>query len=392
MGYRGIYGYMRDMEPVVVEETTFNGSSPAYDASGSFLLKTISLDVQETREPRMDTTGHRSTHSMLRKRRTNGFNFTSHLDPPGGATVPDLGPFIKAAMGSETIGGSDVTYALAEIPPSLAVRFVQPGVCADDFRGVAVQTMRLSGSGTEETSIEFGCTSATHIETGVSVLDADTTSGASTSSVAAGQEVNFELGSIITVGADGPHVVDSISSGSVGYSASTVGSTIASGSVIGPFSHFSTASIASYQSVFIGEGGFDLGTELDIELSEFELTVDNQQQPFEPVFNRNPSDFSIGRRVVSGSLGIWMRDVDSLRWMRARQASGNELAVAIRLGDTASAGNPLCTINLPRCYFNFPEKAPEEDGVTKVTLPFVALTSSLSVGDSEMTMVFGTTT
>lgn len=389
MGLRGNYGYLRDLEAVAVVESAYNGA-PTFTAGGSHLLKSYSPSNQEERVARMDTSGSRSIHSMIRKRRTHEYTITAHLDPPGGATPPDLGMYIRAAMGTETIGGSSVTYSLAESLPSIASLFVYPGVKSDQYRGVGVNTFTLRASGTDEAEVEFQCVAANHIAVGNADMSSGGTASDTSVSIASGDEVNFELGGIIQAGSDGPHVIDSLSSGSVGFSASALAGTVASGSSVAPYSYYDATSIASSQSVFLSQGRFDLGSETGIEVASFEMNLTNNLTPIDPAFTLNPSDFATGRREVTGNLVIWCRDQDSIRWMRARQASGNELAVTVVMGDISSAGNPICTVSLPRCYLNFPEESAQEDGPTQITLSYQALTTSLTAGDAEVSVVFGT--
>jgi hypothetical protein len=81
-------------------------------------------------------------------------------------TAPDFAPLLKAAGLTETVGGSDVTYAkdptaaTAGEYSAWAALINADKSAADYFAGVAVQDVTLPSLGTQGARIEFGCMAA----------------------------------------------------------------------------------------------------------------------------------------------------------------------------------------------------------------------------------------
>lgn len=103
----------------VKAETTFD-TALASAATDAVNLQELKLEPDQPREPSIEHTGTGSLQSEILRKKQHKWSAVSYVMPSGSATTPpDIGPaLLKAAMGAETIGGSDVTYSFNDNAPT----------------------------------------------------------------------------------------------------------------------------------------------------------------------------------------------------------------------------------------------------------------------------------
>lgn len=370
-------------------EATFGDNNPTWAAADSVQILGGQIEPNEDQRVRMDKRRTRSAIDMIRGPRDTNWSTSSYNLPPGGATPPDIGPLLTAALGTETIGGSDVTYTCAETPPSLALRMTLPGNFSQATFGAVCEELKLSVADGDEPKWEFNGQSAETIYTSsfqyTGAVDGTGGGGLPSLTVGAAGVEKFETGSEVLIGTSGPHRINTINATAIAFTPNVL-TDEGTDPVITPYTAWAVGGLATAAPTPSISGQVTLGG-VQVYFQELELTVKNNWGARRGALQQDNNAFIPGRREVTGSMKVWLTRADATYLMRSRAPSSanNPEAISILLG---VAGSPNCVINLPRSYVNYaPVEIPEAE-VATFTLPFTCLATSQAAADDEINIVF----
>jgi len=398
VGIQNPTGEARNFQAVATLETTFKDVTTALAAADSFsLMGAPSVEFSEERVQRMDAHASRSHHESITRRRTNSMTINSYILPPGGATPPDIAPFLTAALGTETIGGSSVTYSLADSLSSLAVGIVSPEVQGWHGFGAVVESMTIGLPEGDEPNFSFELTTAQGVYTGRATVDGALDGSGTAVSTITLTETNasrmFEPGSRIQIGASTGHRVTAVDH-STNELTVTPDVTTDEGTdpVVLPYSPYDETEIASASPVGVVQGSVNFGSASDICIRNAEITLTNNFSPIDCWGRQTTTDMVPGRREVTGNITLWARSPDILRAHLGRANSQAARTVALEwvVGDDSLAGNPIATISVPQAELQFPTYDITDDGPNSITVEFRGYATSRSDTNDELSIVFGT--
>lgn len=401
MGIQNPIGQAREFLTTAALETDFKDTATTIAAANSFLmLGAPSVEVSEERVNRTDANSSRGYVERIRRRRTNSMEIPSYILPPGGATPPDVGPLLAAAMGSETVGASDVTYALSSDLQSIALHMVSQDVQGWHAYGCAVDTLDIELPEGDEPTFNFGLIPALVAYTGrTTASGAIDGSGSAVTSIPLGEtgaHELFDVGSEIAVGTSTGHRVTAVD-----RSANTL--TITPGvsddqgtdPTILPSSAFDEAEIAAASPVGLTQGQIDwdpgVGSAVsDVCIRSASISLANNYSPIDCWGRETATDMTAGRREITGNLTLWARSPDILRAHlgRSRSVATRQAGLTFILGDNSTSGNPIVTISCPQAELEFPTYDISDDGPNSISVEFRAMESTVGAND-EMTIVFG---
>lgn len=398
MGIQNPTGEARNLQAVVALETTFKDVTTTLPASGSFsIMGAPSIEFSEDRVQRMDAHASRSHHESITRRRTNTMTINSYILPPGGSTVPDVGPFLAAAFGTETVGGSSVTYSLADSLSSLAVGIVSPEVQGWGGFGAVVESMTINLPEGDEPNFSFELTTAQGVYTGRATASGAVDGSGTAVSAVTLSETNasrlFEPGSLIQIGTSTGHRVTAVdhSTNEITFTPDVTTDEGTAPAVL-PYSAYDETEIASASPVGVVQGTVNFGSDSDICIRSAEITLTNNFNPIDCWGRNTATDMVPGRREVSGNVTIWARSPDILRAHLGRADSQSARTVALEwvVGDDSLAGNPIATISVPNAELQFPAYDITDDGPNSITVEFRGYATSRSDTNDELSIVFGT--
>lgn len=132
------------------------------DAVGLIELK---LEPEEAFERTMERVGTASLQGEVARKFNHRWSAVSYVKPAAAGTAPDIGPFLTAAFGTETVvGGTSVTYSLSDSETIGTLQLVKRS--GDGYYEVAngawVETVEVEVTGNDEPKITFSGGYATH--------------------------------------------------------------------------------------------------------------------------------------------------------------------------------------------------------------------------------------
>ena len=401
MGIQAQAGEVRNFLSVAAIESTYGDLSQAFAASDSFqLFGAPSIEFVEERSDRNDATQGRGYFERVRGRRTTNMTIPTYVLPPGGNTLPDAHALYHAAFGSATVNAGDVTYAIANRPPSLAVSIVSPELQGWHAFGSVVQSMTISMPEGDAPSVSFALQGQTGVYTGASTATG-TVDGSGTpvtevtpESALAGR-VLYDVGSRISVGTSTGHRVTAVNN-STGALTITPSITTNQGATpaINPYSPYAESSLAPANVIGLSQGQVNWAGTNDVCIRSAEVTVTNNYTPLNCWGRETPTDMVVGRLRVEGTVTLWSYRPEILRAHigRARAVADRQQPLTFILGDSSTAGNPIMTLSMPRAELTFPEYDLADEGVNSINVSFLAMAESLTAGNNEITFVSSTST
>jgi hypothetical protein len=324
-----------------------------------------------------------------------------HL-PQGGATPPDYGVLLAAGFGTQTIGGSDVTYAhsntqtlpIVWLEVDCGLNTATTAEYKEAADGFVVEQVKLSVSKDEIPLIEFSGPAHNFVQTGRSV--ADNTSGAETTiTLTTGTDSRyFAVNSVVGVGTStntgaGHRVTD------VDHTAGTLDITpaLAAGSqtapVVWPISLWSEANTAGSPTPHVTMS-VDLGADTDAWVDGIEVMWKNNITQRRTVGSPWPVDSTPGFRDCEGTLTIQANRTDLQKILRASThniANLSTFDIVITIGASGGFGS-IVTLN--DCELDWTGISWPEDGtVGTATIPFTCKSDS-ATAESESSWVWQT--
>lgn len=227
----------REMKYFVVAQSAWNvvgypGSSDAFRATK------VSIKEIPEREARTDTVDTRSEGATIEGRKEVDWSIEGFFMPSGALGVaPDIGPFLKAGFGVETIVGStSVTYSFTKDPEltnfGLSIwefgNFM--GVCAVN---AIINELSITGSGSAQATFSMSGKATHMIRAGSGTLSGSLAGGETSIPLTAGDGRLYNAGAIITIGTStNNHVVQSVSTDTLTISPAVVGAQTSGAAVI----------------------------------------------------------------------------------------------------------------------------------------------------------------
>lgn len=371
-----------------VAESTF-GTYVKHSATNA--VKLISHTFTPTYE-RIDRADVRQTRSLLERitgRESAQWSVEGYLLPSGSAgTAPDAGVFFETAMGTETVGGSDVTYSLSSEQAlgsiSLLAHDGLNDAYAEAVRGAWVDklTINIAGGEPPRWSAEGGAVYLITTGSGTTVNGAHSSSDA-TIQLATDEAEEISVGSIVQFGSEdnsgaGYEVtaVD-LSTDIITISPGLAGG-LSGGEAVKPFAPSETTAgspIAGTLGTFnVDSAAFPI-TAATIELSNEIIVVDNEAG------QTGPTDYIPGPdRMVTGSLSIRVTANETIELGKRRTFVARD--IDLTCGSTAGA---KVQVRVQYAEFEFSNVEIPDAPEATITIPFRALGSS---GEDELTVKF----
>jgi len=181
----------------------------AFDALVAFVgtdaarMIELKLDPTKTFLEVEELAGTASLQSEMAGKRGGKWTGHGYVKPNALGVAPDIGPILKAAFGTETIGGgATVTYSLQDTPPTGGLQFERiigsPGVAQDIGSGGWVETCDWEITGGQLPKINASGGYAFHAKgTATGVAAAGAAGGQGVIPLVAGQDGAFTIGSAI---------------------------------------------------------------------------------------------------------------------------------------------------------------------------------------------------
>lgn len=385
MGLVDQYVLGRSVLPTVITEVAFDDETEAHAASDSFKFMSYSVTPDEEREMRRDVRQSRQDISVMLRNRTNEANSGLMFLPRGLAVPPDGGAFWEGLLGTETIGGSDVTYSNTGVqPPSLSM-IVSGGdpnkIIQEKVTGWAINEGTITLAQGEEPRAEFTGPAAKSIIARTTLIVGAATSA--TQTVTPDQANQVEVGSIMEVvgaGTDLRVIARDLTADTITFDSSI---TTTGGEIVRPFTPFDESTtnqggepIASF------DGAITIGGVTTHCIIGGTITVRNNWTEVRKQFSQTIVDVNPGHQEVEGTLNFNARELDLQLLLDARQAPDtapgtvNPVAVVLTLGN---ATDGQCVITMPKTVLNFASLAVPEDVMGTFDLPFRGL-STLTAG------------
>lgn len=361
------------------------GTRPTLAATDSFIALGHSITPSEERLKRRNPRSSRSLLERYVGNRSAEVSIVCEHLPQGGATPPDYGVLLTAGIGTQTIGGSSVTYSLSNTQTVPIVWFeVDAGLNTSttaEYKeaadGLVIEQVKISISKDDIPKIEFAGPCHRMVQTGRAV--AQNVSGSETDIplATAAHARFFDVNSVVGVGTStntgAGHRVTAVN---YGTGTLTVTPGISAGAQTAPvvwpislWSEANTAGAPTPQVVIAVDLGADTGAWVDA----IEITVKNNLSQRRIVGNPWPVDSTPGFRDVEGTVTIAANRTDLQKILNSSHhniANVSTFDVVVTIGESGSAGSIL---TLSNCELDWTGVSFPEDGtVGTATVPFVA--------------------
>lgn len=306
----------RNQRFYAARESTFGTAATIAGTNALKVLKSSITYKQELR-PRMDARASAGVFYQTPGMWNGEWNAEMYILPSGTVGTPPnahplllstLGGYTNVASTSDTYVPNDnqgVSSATVGTGSMTIVREFN-AISRQRLLGAAVDKMSIAVRAGDEPKFTFSGFFAQEDFTATTTLSAQATSSATTLSVAAADQYNFMVGSLVQVGADNNtgagYTVTAVSSGSLTITPG-MASTVASGSVVAPFAPTETTAGVpiSYTS---GSITFDNQSAL-LPLLSADLEYSNNAKKYtDQAFNLYLPDYSLGFRDIKLSLQV----------------------------------------------------------------------------------------
>lgn len=373
------FSYGSDLVGYIVAESSYGvAAKPA--GTDAFRATSITMGAPVGREFPND---RRNTRSRIERTITRTpvqpFSAAGILRPSGSAgTAPDIGVFLKHALGTETVsGGTSVTYSLLKDPTALSASiYRKTSDLSEGVYGAVVQNLTFNWSGDSYVTWTVSGIGKDYIQTGNSLADG---AGSSATSLVVDDADFFSKYSVISVGS-----TDDIQVTAVDYSTNTLtiaSSTWSDNDAVVPYVPsgtfagdplFGTAGTLSLDngSTTITHLGGSLSINTGIDLLNTEYGSDSAADVTVPAY-----------REVTGSLDFLVRKDEVNLFSEFRRNVQKDMIVTI--GDTAGK---RMKINCNVTELDPTQRDSPDADMIRYSVNFVALASSS--GEDEVTLVF----
>ena len=373
------FSYGSDLVGFIVAESTY-GTAVKPAATDAFRATSITMGAPVGREMPNDRRDTRSrVERTITRTPVQPFSASGILRPSGSAgTAPDIGLFLKHALGTETVsGGSSVTYSLLKDPTALSASiYRKTSDLSEGVFGAVIQNLTFNWSGDSYATWTASGIGKDYIQTGNSLASG---AGSSATALVVDDADFFSPFSVISVGS-----TDNVQVTAVNYSTNTL--TIASSSwsdndVVKPFTPsptlagdplFGTAGTLSLDngSTSITHLGGSLSINTGIDLLNTEYGSSSAADVTVPAY-----------REVTGSLDFLVRKDEVNLFNEFRRNVQKDLLFTI--GDTTGK---RMKINCNVTELDPTQRDSPDADMIRYSVNFVALASSS--GEDEVTLVF----
>lgn len=373
------FSYGSDLVGFVVAESTY-GTAVKPAATDAFRATSITMGAPVGREFPNDRRNTRSrVERTITRTPVQPFSASGILRPSGSAgTAPDIGLFLKHALGTETVsGGTSVTYSLLKDPTALSASiYRKTSDLSEAVYGAVVQNLTFNWSGDSYATWTVSGVGKDYAQTGNTLANG---AGSSATALIVDDADFFSPFSVISVGS-----TDNVQVTAVNYATNTL--TIASSSwsdndVVKPYTPsptlagdplFGTAGTLSLDngSTTITHLGGSLSINTGIDLLNTEYGSSSAADVTVPAY-----------REVTGSLDFLVRKDEVHLFNEFRRNVQKDLLFTI--GDTAGK---RMRINCNVTELDPTQRDSPDADMIRYSVNFVALASSS--GDDEVTLVF----
>ena len=373
------FSYGSDLVGFVVAESTY-GTAVKPAATDAFRATSITMGAPVGREFPNDRRNTRSrVERTITRTPVQPFSASGILRPSGSAgTAPDIGLFLKHALGTETVsGGTSVTYSLLKDPTALSASiYRKTSDLSEAVYGAVVQNLTFNWSGDSYATWTVSGVGKDYAQTGNTLANG---AGSSATALIVDDADFFSPFSVISVGS-----TDDVQVTAVNYATNTL--TIASSSwsdndVVKPYTPsptlagdplFGTAGTLSLDngSTTITHLGGSLSINTGIDLLNTEYGSSSAADVTVPAY-----------REVTGSLDFLVRKDEVNLFNEFRRNVQKDLLFTI--GDTAGK---RMKINCNVTELDPTQRDSPDADMIRYSVNFVALASSS--GDDEVTLVF----
>ena len=373
------FSYGSDLVGFVVAESTY-GTAVKPAATDAFRATSITMGAPVGREFPNDRRNTRSrVERTITRTPVQPFSASGILRPSGSAgTAPDIGLFLKHALGTETVsGGSSVTYSLLKDPTALSASiYRKTSDLSEAVYGAVVQNLTFNWSGDSYATWTVSGVGKDYAQTGNTLANG---AGSSATALIVDDADFFSPFSVISVGS-----TDNVQVTAVNYATNTL--TIASSSwsdndVVKPYTPsptlagdplFGTAGTLSLDngSTTITHLGGSLSINTGIDLLNTEYGSSSAADVTVPAY-----------REVTGSLDFLVRKDEVNLFNEFRRNVQKDLLFTI--GDTTGK---RMKINCNVTELDPTQRDSPDADMIRYSVNFVALASSS--GEDEVTLVF----
>lgn len=315
-------------------------------ATGAVRVLESTIEPKYDRQPRRDAHGGRQDTTRHDGKRSASWKIRKYLMGSGAATTPPDDQYLHQAFwGTETIGGSSVTYSLSSSQQLRTFSLSRlcnydDAIVMDALLGCLTDEWKLVISGNDFPVLEFGGPAYDFRYTGYGVIGTGVTSA--TQTLGSGEGDGFEggasFGSIVQAGANtntgAGYRINSIASDAITLESSIAAS---NGDIVRPYAPSPTTAgvpIAhTLGSLTVARSGLSAQT---FKIKSAEVSAKNNVQALlDHAFEGTATDMKLGMRELMLKMVIRARR-DFIVWLgRRRRFVANN--IIITMGDTAGA-------------------------------------------------------
>lgn len=362
--------------------------STASRVPSQLTVMTSSMSYEQERKNRADTSQTRDYFERITGNKTVTWGCECFLlipDQTLAAVNPDWHWMMSSAMSTSASSGAGpytITYSLNHLQtneyPMTIMRELNE-VMSESVWGAVVEEMTLSIAQGDEPKLAFNGTASDYAATATTTVnDASPNNNPITVDNAGALAVN----SIIKIGSDdgsdntGFRIL-SISGNDITLNEAPT--SVSDGDAIIPYFDPDITTTAS--SLINGiSGQLDWGSDTDLEINSFTLTVKNNFKPIQEAFKAAVQDYVPGRRDITGELVVTGAK-DKIMTLIYRYNFDSSNNIVARFG-SSSSGEEKMTVTIAKPEFDFSEvTVPEAEEVT-ITLPFTALATTDTATDA----------
>lgn len=350
--------------------------------AGTDAIKVLksSFDFKQERKDRMDSRQTRSVLERITARKEVSWTLEAYLVPSGAAgTAPDIGPLLKALLGTETVNAStSVVYtpSSAQSMGSLSMVHEFNTSFMEAVRGAWVEQGTLKIDGGNEPRLEFQGGASDHGGAGVTTLDGALSGGETAVTIT--DAFSIDVGTVISIGSSTNHEVTAVNAAGTGLTVTpAVSGAQSNGASVTPYVPTETTAGSPIAGV-VGSFTVDGTTVL---ITAAEVTIKNNYKALtDEAFASAVSDVIAGFREVSGTLTIRARRDVMIQFQKRKTFTTRDLVLVC-----GNAAGKILTVDMNQVEFEFSAlEIPEaEEGTFQV--PFKALGSS---GEDEISLTF----
>ena len=400
MGIQEIYVLGRESRNVTMAETalaTFIQPTPG----GSFVAKKIEIKPSREDEDRRFTSAQRSLLEVVEGNYKHEWSASIELLPRGGALPPDARQFLRCGFGSETIGGSSVTYGLSAAqtgPLPFQLWCENAGLLGRMAKGCFVEELKFAVANDSYPMFDASGFFAVYAEAGRATATANiATAATSFTPTPTNDHWKFDVDAIIQIGTDNNsgtgYRITAINrtSGLITFSPALAG---AGGSAqVLPYTPFAFGASGS------GAGGSPIPTfrntatigGVSLLFAGCDVSIKHNWSEVRPVGNQSFADANPGYREVSGTIKGWGRATELRQFAYAKSSPGtavNRQTFVLTMGDTAVGSfRAVMTINNMQLNMSGIDTSNDQEGLLEI--PFKCFPTT-STAENEIQLVTDT--